>query len=304
MFKNKHVSEVIFLAAGSLLYALSINLFLEPGGIAVGGFTGISQILNQLFHTPIGIVIIILNIPMVLLCAKFFGIAFVSKTLIAIASTSVIIDTLSFLPSLTDDKLLNALFGGVVMGLGIGLLFQKGFTTGGSDLVAWLLKLRFRNLSTGILIFIVDGVVISSYAIIFKDYNEILYSVIAVFTSTKIIDVITGMNNGAKLAYIICGNYEQVADSIISRLRRGVTLMDGVGWYTKERRRILMCVVSRTAVYALKDIVGEADPRAFIILSDASEVVGEGFAAHTLPKKKREARSGKQDRSGSTAQGK
>ncbi|MHC1695810.1 MAG: YitT family protein [Eubacteriales bacterium] len=292
IFKNKHISEVLFLIIGSVLYALSVNLFLDPGEIAVGGFTGISQILNRLFHTPIGIVIIVLNIPMILLCAKYFGIAFVSKTLIAIGSTSVLIDLLSFLPSVTDDKLLNALFGGVVMGMGIGLLFQKGFTTGGSDLVAWLLKLRFRNMSTGILIFMVDGLVITSYAVIFQDYNEILYSVIAVFSCTKVIDVITGMTGGAKLAYIICNNYEQVADNIISRLERGVTLLEGVGWYTKERRRVLMCVIGRTAVYELKDIVSEADPRAFIIFSDASEVVGEGFATHAV-RKKTEARSKK-----------
>lgn len=273
----KTAAEVVLFLIGSFIFSLGIALFITPGKIAVGGFTGISIIINHLLSFPVGMTIIVLNIPMFLICAKVFGFKFILKTVVGVLLTSALIDILEIIPPFDISPELNALFGGILQGVGLGLVYSNGFTTGGTDLVLWLLKLKFPNLSSGSILFILDAVVVLVSAVLFKDPQSILFSVIAIFSYTKVLDTILGVGDRANLAFIITDEYEKIADSVTTILGRSVTVFDGKGWFSKRDKTILMCVIDRSQLYTMKKTVYDLDPAAFMILSDAREVIGLGF---------------------------
>ena len=277
--KLKFISEAIVFLAGIVIFAAGTGLFITPGRIAVGGFTGISIIINYFTDFPVGTVIIILNIPMFIICAKIFGIKFILKTIAGVVLSSVLIDVFTaFHPFKNELSFeLCALFGGVMQGIGLGLVYLNGYTTGGTDLVIWLLKLKFPNVTTGFLLFILDSIVVTVAAIVERDAQVVLYSAIAIFSYTKVLDTILGATDRANLAFIISEKYKELADSITQTLYRGVTVIDGKGWFTKEPKTMLMCVVDRSQIYTLRNIITEYDPAAFFILADAREVIGLGF---------------------------
>ena len=281
MKKNKKIKsflEIFMFIIGAAIFSLGISIFIIPGNISVGGFTGISIILNHLFNFPVGITIIILNIPMFIICSKIFGVKFIIKTIIGVALTSVFIDLFSLghpFPNISSE--LSALFGGVLQGVGLGLVYMNGFTTGGADLVLWLLKLKFPNLTSGFLLFVVDAVIVSIAAVVLRDIEAVLYSAIAIFSYTKVVDTLLASNDRANFALIVSEKYDIIADDVTEFLGRGITVFDGKGWFTKESRTIILCVVDRSQLYNLRKIVTEHDPLAFLILIDAREVVGLGF---------------------------
>ena len=281
MKKNKKIKrffEILVFVLGAAIFSVGISMFIRPGNISVGGFTGISIILNHLFSLPLGIMIIVLNIPMFIICSKIFGVKFIIKTIIGVVLSSVFIDLLSFVQPFKDIRPeLSALFGGVLQGVGLGLVYLNGFTTGGADLVLWLLKIKFPNLTSGSILFILDSVIVSIAAIIFRDAEAILYSAIAIFSYTKVLDTILMSNDRANFAIIISDNYSVIADEVSKLLGRSVTVFDGKGWFTKETKTIILCVIDRSQLYNLRKIITENDPSAFFILNDAREVVGLGF---------------------------
>ncbi|MBE6640330.1 MAG: YitT family protein [Ruminococcaceae bacterium] len=276
------ISHIFTLLAASLLFSVALNMFFVPQEIVIGGATGISTVLNILFNTPIGIVIILINVPLVLINWYIFGFKFVIKTIIGIATSSIITDLLFFLPPLTEDRLLAALFGGICMGAGLGLFFSKGYTTGGTDLISCLLKKRFPTFSNATFIFIVDMAVVLASSIVLKDFNDVFYSLIAILVASACIDVVISGINRAMLAIIITDKAEEVSSMILTELNRGTTLLTGKGGFTHKDKQVIMCVVKKSQIYDLKSSVNRISPESFMILSSAAEVRGVGFESEAL----------------------
>jgi len=287
--KLKSLFEFISFFIGVIIFSAGIGLFITPGKIAVGGFTGVSIIINNLTSFPVGIAIILLNIPMFIICAKIFGIKFIFKTIVGVIASSVLIDIFGAMNPFSEvlSFELYALFGGVLQGVGLGIIYLNGYTTGGTDLVIWLLKLKFPHMTSGFLLFILDSIVVTTAAIIARDAQMILYSAIAIFSYTKVVDTILGSGDRANLALIISDRYEDLANNFTEILGRGVTIIESKGWFTKESKPMLMCVIDRSQIYTLRNIINDYDPNAFFILTDAREVIGLGFK-DINPNKKQE----------------
>lgn len=271
------LSECVAFLGGAALFGAAINMFLRPGGVVMGGVTGIATALNYKFGLPIGVMMMAMNIPLLIGSAKMGGKAGLRRSVMGIIGSSVASDLMTMLPVTIDDPLLCALFGGAVMGVGSGIMLSRGYTTGGTDLAAYMLKRRFRRLSTGTLIRILDAAVIVGAAVLMGKYDGIIYSAVAVFAYSVAVDIILGGAERAKMALIISDRYADIADAVQDGLERGVTVLRGTGWYTKKEKMLLMCIVKPAEEYKLREIVKEADPDAFVILCDASQVLGEGF---------------------------
>lgn len=266
--------------AGSFLFAVAVQCFTSSNQIAPGGVTGISTILNYLFNLPIGILIFVLNVPLLAVGFKYFGKNFTLRTLVTIFIQSVMVDLCAlFLPVYTGNKLLAALFGGIVMGAGLGLIFMRGSTTGGTDIVSRLLQRRFPHLQLGRTIFMCDLVVILLSAIAYRSIDSALYAIVTIFASSKIVDgILYGMDQG-KLVYVFSSKSEQIAKDIITEVDRGVTLLDARGGYSGKETNVILCAVRNSEYHSLKEIAHRHDPNAFIIVTGTSEVRGEGFKA-------------------------
>ena len=272
------ISEFVSFVGGAALFGVSMNMFLSPGKVVMGGITGIATVINFLNDKfPIGVLIIVLNIPLLLMNIKVNGLRSMIKTVLGIIASSVAIDVMTFLPATLDNPLLCAILGGVTMGTGAGLLLARGFTTGGSDLAAVLLKRKFKRLSTGRLILIIDVFVVVGAAIVTKSFETVIYSSVAIFAYSASIDAVMGGSEKAKMAILVSSKHVEIAEAVSERLERGVTLLHGGGWYTKENKEVLMCVVKRNEEYKLKQLVEGIDRDAFMILTDATEVLGMGF---------------------------
>lgn len=275
--------DILFFAVGSFLYAVSINVFSSPNNIAAGGFTGIATMLNYLFDLPIGITIIVLNIPFLIWGAKELGTKFLIKTIIATFTTSIAIDlTAPFLPVYTGDMMITCIFGGVLSGIGLALVYMRGGATGGTDLIAKLLSKRIRFLSLGHLIMCVDFFVIIATVFVYQTVESPLYSIIFLFVTTKLIDtVLYGMDSGTgKMMFIISPKNEEIKQQIMEQLSRGVTELKSRGGYSGVEGEVLLCAVRPQEVHKTYDIVREVDASAFIIVGDAGEITGLGFKEH------------------------
>lgn len=280
---RKRVKDFIYesgiVIIGSALFAMSMNMFVLPADIVMGGMTGIATLIHFFTKFPVGISIILLNIPLIAANAHFFGKHFLRRTIIGVVATSVFIDLLTIFPITVTDPLMCSILGGVSSGAGIGLLISRGYTTGGTDLIACLLKLKLRKMSTGTLIAVCDIVIIVGAALFMGSFDGVFYSLICTWTMGKVMDIMISGSRRAGQAFIITGKPDEIVRLIFERLDRGVTMMDVVGGYTGEVKRMMMCVVSKSEIFYLKEIVNECDPSAFVIIADASEVTGEGFVS-------------------------
>ncbi len=272
--------DVLVMLLGTSIYALSVNMLTAPNNIAPGGITGIATMLNYLFNTPIGTMILILNAPIIIWAIVEIGYKLVLKTSVAIVLSSVTIDVFAlFLPAYHGDPILIALFAGVGEGVGLALVFMRGATTGGSDMIARLLNKRIRFMSIGKLMLVVDGVIIVSSAFVFSSIESAMYACIVVFVATKIIDSIlygTDLGTG-KLFFIISKKSKEISERILNEMDRGVTFLKSRGGYSKTDGEILMCAVRRFEIFKIHQIIRQEDKDAFVIVGDAGEITGEGF---------------------------
>lgn len=277
--KNSVVDFLAFLIGGAL-FAGSVNYFTAPNQIAPGGATGVATILNFLFQWPIGTVILALNLPLFVWGFVQHGFRFLRKTIFATLVSTILIDASApFIHGYGGDKILAAIFGGILSGAGLGLIFWRGATTGGSDLAAKLLSHHFRSFSLGKLILMVDLVIITASVFAFGNLESGLYAVISIFVSTQVIDAILygwGGGNG-KMMLIFSAKNPAIAQAIMERLERGATLLRSKGAFSGSDGFTLLCAVRRSEVYKVRDIVKELDSRAFIIIGTAEEISGEGF---------------------------
>lgn len=275
---------------GSLLTALAFNLFFLNNDIAPGGITGVSTILHHLFGVRVGLTSAILNLPLFLIGYRSVGWTFAVRSFLSMLLLSLFIDVLPVIP-LTQDLLLATIYGGIVMGIGLGLVMRGGATTGGTDLAAMLVHKRFPAVTVGTFLFVIDCVVVVVAGFVF-DTQAALYAMLAVMLSSRLADIVVQGGHTAIQFLIISDEAQAIAKDITQRMDRGATLLSATGAYSGEPRGMLYCVVSRTEVTQLKEIVAKRDPDAFVTVSTVSEAMGEGFAGlrHNLPPSKPEQR--------------
>ena len=277
----RDVKDYILVLAGALLQALGTWLFTLPGSLVSGGVFGLAQIIYYKFNIPVGLIALVFNIPLFVLGWKHLGgFRFAIRTVIAIVVSSVLIDLLTTLPAtkgmhLTESALLNTLFGGVLVGVGLGLVYLGRGTSGGTDIIARILNKRFGT-SVSTIYMVTDTISVFLAGILF-DWEKALYGLILIYVSGVAVDMTLQGIDVVRQAMIVTENYEAVASAIVEELNRSSTIIPAKGGYTKEERNILFCVVMRSEVALLKEIVQRADPKAFMVVGHANEALGEGF---------------------------
>lgn len=290
----KGLKDYLWIILGSIITAAAINLFLVPYKIAPGGVTGIATVIYYMSGEkfPVGTTMLILNIPLFIFGMKFIGGRFTVRTLFSTIFLSAVIDLSEPITRLfgaqlaleklsaSPDYLLYSIFGGFFMGLGLGLVFKSGATTGGTDLAARIVHHFFPGSTMGKLLLFIDSTVIVFAAIAFKSFLLALYAILSLYISSRIIDVILEGVNFAKAVFIISEFPDDIAQSIMRELDRGVTSLNGTGMYTGKDKRVLYCIVHRGQLTTLKELVKKIDPAAFIILGEVTEVLGEGFKTY------------------------
>lgn len=265
-----------------LLYAFSFNCFFQPNSLAMGGFTGLAQVLNRLFPVlPIGTTVFVMNVPLMIIGIKKQGWGLLFSSVFAITVSSFMIDTMAALWTFpTMEPLLACLYGGVLMGISLGLMMLKNATTGGTELAARLLKYIFHHLSIGKLCLTIDITVVSFYALTFGNIHSALYGAVAMYVCSIAMDMVVYGSINAKLAYIISDRCDEIREKLMD-MELGATLLTGKGAYTGSEKNIIMCAVKPSRIARIKALVAEIDPdKAFVIVTDAREVYGEGFGEY------------------------
>lgn len=271
--------KIVYICFGCVICALSYAVFLVPHQIVPGGVTGIAMILHFLYKTPVGIVAIMLNIPLFIIGIRVLGLSFGFKSVIATFATNILIDFFIYsvkISSPTDNTILGALYGGLLLGVGLGLIFRGEASTGGTDIVGQVLS-RFTNLSIGMWILIVDFVVITMAGITTSSFELALLGYLALFLSSKVIDLVIEGMDYARAVFVISEAHEKIIDAIYNKMRRGATILDGYSAFTKKKRPVIMCVITKKETPLFKSLVKSVDEKAFVILTDVFEVLGEGF---------------------------
>lgn len=269
------VNEYLFVIFGAAVIALGFNLFLFPNQIASGGVSGISTILHGLFGWNAGVIQYAFNIPLFIAGVVVLGKKFGFKSLVGTLALPFFVILTESIDAWTLNPLLGAIFGGIVVGLGIGLVFKGNASTGGTDLLAQIIT-KYTGLTLGTSVLLIDGIIAISAAIVF-DLEKGLYALIGLYVTTKTIDIVQLGFSQSKMVYIITQHEGKVRDAIYKEVNRGVTKLPAIGGYTGEERPVLMVVVYQTEFTKLKQVLKTVDPQAFVIVSDAYEVLGEGF---------------------------
>lgn len=273
------IKNLILMLGGSLIYAIGFTYILLPNAVPTGGIGGISMIINRFTNLPIGTLIIVLNIPLFLLAWKKLGIKFMISSLIGTIVSSVLIDTVSLFPhTLTQDPFLTCVFGGIIYGSGLGIMYRSGATSGGSDIVAKLMRVRYPFMNFGTAMLILDVIIIGIYALIFDKIESAMYALITMFISSKMIDLMLYGADIAKLCIIISDHGDQVRDFIFETLDRGVTFLKGSGGYSNKEKKVVICVIRPRQIVELRSSIKNVAPDAFIIITDSREVFGNGFS--------------------------
>lgn len=287
------VKDYIFILIGCMITAVAMDVFLIPYKIAPGGVTGIATVLFYLTDSavPVGILMLLMNIPLFLGGMRFIGKIFFIRTLFSTIFLSVFIDVLEpfthkfverYLGGLTvssanSNLLLYCIFGGVLMGFGLGIVFRSGATTGGTDLLAQIVQHFFPHLTVGSILMVIDAVVVVLAALAFQSFLLGLYAIVTIFLSSKVVDVVLEGVDYAKAVFIISNHSDEISKKIMTEIDRGVTGLNGTGMFTGTEKQVLLCVLDRKQIPKLKVLVKSIDMNAFVIMTDVREVVGEGF---------------------------
>lgn len=262
---------------GCSLYAIAVNSFVVPNDIAQSGVTGLAVFFNHLFSVPVGVTNFVLNVPLLILMWLFLGKKLVARTLWVTLLLSVALDAFAFMPDYTGDKILASLFCGLLQGAGLGIIMITGATSGGTDIVARLVHKRFPHITVGSVVLAADAAIVAANMILLGSINSGLYAIIMIFVSTRVIDsLIYGTGNG-KMLMIVTKKPDEVSKAIVSSSRRGVSVLPAKGAYTGEDKGILICVVRKAEVSGIIKTVKATDNNTFIIVSEANEILGEGF---------------------------
>ncbi len=270
--------DILFYTLGSCLYAVGMNCFAVPNRLVIGGFSGIGTMLNYLTGFPIGAFIFIANIPLFYLGYRFIGKDFIVRTFAVTLFVSALIDISKlFLPVFRGDAILVTLAGGVSLGTGLALIFLRGATTGGADIIAKLISRRYRHIPMGRVMVIFDVVVILFSALIYRNFESVLYSIVLIFISGRMVDFLNYGSVSGKLMFVITDKWDDIYNRISSATGRGCTVIPVQGAYTMKARKMMFIAVRNNEISKVYRIISAVDKNAFITLAEAREILGEGF---------------------------
>ncbi|MBQ9991555.1 MAG: YitT family protein [Lachnospiraceae bacterium] len=275
--KKIGLKNYMVLAAASFIYGAAVSLFLDPNNIAPGGVTGLAMIINRMCGVETGTLILILNLPVFLLGFWKFGFRFIISTIFTTFFCSIFTNYFAPYGAVTEDPLLAAVIGSSLAACALGLVFKNGATTGGMDIIVKVLRLRFPYLKTGRIFMICDLIVVAISSVVFQNIDSAFYAAIGVMLMGVVFDLVLYGADGAKLVYIISDCSGKIGDRILEELYIGVTYLEGEGAYSRKTKRVIMCVARKQIAPQIEDIVKEEDPEAFMIVSSAAEIYGEGY---------------------------
>ena len=274
---GKELWSIVQITLAAVVYAAGISLFLDPNQLAPGGITGIAVILNRLIHMETGTLYFLLNVPVVFLGIIKFGIRFMAKTAWAILMTSLFTNLLGNVGAVTDDLFMAGTAGGILIAIGIGLIFKAGATTGGTDIIVKILRQKYRHLKTGFLFLCMDVVIVGVSGLVFGDVDIALYALATVIISGKALDYVLYGGDEAKMFYVITEVPEKIGVRLMKELEVGVTYLQGRGGWTGTEKQVVFCMVPKRLGPKVEEIVKIEDPRAFMVVTSASEIYGEGY---------------------------
>lgn len=274
---KKRIKELIGTVLGSFVIALGISLFLVPNKLSTGGFSGIATITYYLFNIPVGIFMLVLNIPLFIMAYFKMGKAFFLKSIVGTVTLSFFIDILEKIPPLTNDRVLACLYGGIIIGVGTAIILKMDSSTGGSDTISFLAKSYKPQVRMGNVIMAVDATVVLVNMLVFKEIEIGLYSAIAIYIMGKMIDIIFEGVDFTKLLVIISDKSEEISKEIGEKVNRGTTGLVGRGMYKNQDKLVLLCAAQRGDISKIKTLIHDIDPKSFVIVANAREVLGLGF---------------------------
>lgn len=277
---KKLVFDYVVITIASFVYAAGVTLFLDPNSLAPGGITGIAIILNRLTGLETGTWMMLINIPILLLGVWKFGLRFILSTLYCTVMMSWFTNLLIPVGVATTDPLLASLAGATLMAVSMGWVFKAGATTGGTDIIIKVLRLKVPHLKTGMLFFLTDIVIVAASAFVFQDLDKALYAGITVIVTSLVLDLVLYGRDGAKLIYIISDHSEKITKRLLEELDLGVTHVQGSGAYSGKEKNVIMCVAKKQIAPKAEEVVREEDPMAFMIVTSATEIYGEGYKSY------------------------
>ena len=270
--------DILLVVSGSAIFSLSVNMFSAPNNIVQGGLTGIGTIANYLFSLPIGTVMLILNIPLFALALRYLRMKFVIKTVISTVIFTLLIDLGAYvIKPYEGDMLLGCIFCGVLSGVGLALVFLTGATTGGTDIIAMLIRKRKSSISMGNIMLLADLAVILLSYVVYGEIESIMYAVIVIFISAKAIDFVLYGREHTKLLFIITSQKEVVLSAILLEIGRGASVLPVTGGYTGKDKHLILCAAKKMQIREILHLTATKDPEAFTVICDAGQVVGKGF---------------------------
>ena len=276
-FLHTTIGRYLQISVGSLIYALSVSLFLDPNNLAAGGVLGASITISYLTHISTGFLVFLINIPLLIIGTLKFHFKFFFSTIYATVLSSVLMGLTAPLGALTKQPILAALAGGALVAIGIGLVFRAGGTTGGSDILVRLIKLKLRHVKTGQLFLMTDVIVVTAAAAVFGNIDLTLYTVISIVISSIVMDMVLYGRDGAKMIFIIGNKEKEITLRLLQDLEVGATILSGTGAYTGDNKKMILCAVRKQLLPMVQEIVRDEDPSAFMIVTSSNEIYGEGF---------------------------
>lgn len=274
---KKIMKKIIMVLMGTFIYSAGVGLFLDPNGLAPGGVVGISVIVSHLFGGATGTWYFLFNIPIVLLGWWQFGGRFIIWSFMSVLFNSLFTNLFSVFPSITNEPLLAALAGSILTGVGIGIVLRSGATTGGTDIIIKVLRKKYPAIKTSTFFMAVDVIIVAAAGILFRDFNIAMYAFIAVVVAGRVMDYVLYGKDEATLVFIISDKADMVLERILQEISAGATILTGRGAYSQNEKNIIMCVVKKRTTPDLEDIVKEEDSHAFMIVTSANEIYGEGY---------------------------
>lgn len=274
-----YIKEYLMIFAGSLFYAAGFQIFLYRNDIITGGVTGIAMIINLITRLPVGVLVIAMNIPLFIMARMSFGRRSTIASLICMVVSSLMIDAIAArsIDLGNIDLMISCIYGGLLMGIGLGVVYRTGATTGGVDIMAKFIRSKWQHINLGMIILLLDVLVIVLFAISFNKIESALYALIAMFINATVVDVVLYGLNSSKACYIISEKSDNIKERLLNELDRGVTVLHGEGGYTGDRKDILLCTINKREISQVRNIIKEEDSSAFVMVSDVRDVFGDGF---------------------------
>lgn len=280
LFSWKWIKNYSLIIVGAFIMASGFVLFITPHKIVPGGVYGISIVLHYIFGTPVGMTALFFDVPLTLIGIKVLGPRFGMKTVVGFAATAIFMDVITYFygyePLVPEDALLSSVFGGLLIGIGLGLIFKSKATSGGSDIVAMMIS-KYTKMPVGQLLIVIDSIIVILGLVVFKDWKIPLYSLIVIFITGKVVDIILEGMNYDKVLFIVSEKHKEIRDKIVNDLNRGGTFLKGEGMFTGSEKSIAFVVVNRREMTMLQDFIHHVDPKAFVTVLNSNEILGNGF---------------------------